>query len=57
MTTWSEHVTDKCWEEVKSILTGELDIDIPMTYVSEKRMRSGDTFRHGDHATNQTNVV
>ena len=25
MTTWNEHETDKCWEEVKSILTGELD--------------------------------
>ena len=24
MTTWNEHETDKCWEEVKSILTGEL---------------------------------
>ena len=36
MTTWSEHETDKCWEEVKSILMGELDIGVPTTFVSEK---------------------
>ena len=35
MTTWNEHETDKCWEEVKSILTGELDIGVPKAYVSE----------------------
>ena len=35
MTTWNEHETDKCWEEVKSILTGELDVGVPTTYVSE----------------------
>ena len=35
MTTWNEHETDKCWEEVKSILTGELDIGVPTTSVSE----------------------
>ena len=35
MTAWNEHETDKCWEEVKSILTGELDIGVPTTYVSE----------------------
>ena len=35
MTTWNEHETDKCWEEVKSILTGELDIGVPTTFVSE----------------------
>ena len=35
MTTWNEHETDKCWEEVKSILMGELDIGVPMTFVSE----------------------
>ena len=36
MTTWSEeHETDKCWEEVKSILMGELVIGVPTTYVSE----------------------
>ena len=35
MTTWKEHETDKCWEEVKSILTGELDIGVPTTFVSE----------------------
>ena len=35
MTTWNEHETDKCWEDVKSILTGELDIGVPTTYVSE----------------------
>ena len=35
MTTWNEHETDKCWEEVKSILTGELDIGVPTIYVSE----------------------
>ena len=34
-TTWNEHETDKCWEEVKSILTGELDIDVPTTFVLE----------------------
>ena len=31
MTTWNEHETDKCWEEVKSILMGELVIGIPVT--------------------------
>ena len=36
MTTWNEHETDECWEEVKSILTGELVIGVPMTCVSEK---------------------
>ena len=35
VTTWNEHETDKCWEEVKSILTGELDIGVPTTFVSE----------------------
>ena len=35
MTTWNEHETDKCWEEVKSILMGELVIGVPMTFVSE----------------------
>ena len=35
MTTWNEHETDKCWEEVTSILTGELVIGVPMTYVSK----------------------
>ena len=35
MTTWNERETDKCWEEVKSILTGELDVGVPMLYVSE----------------------
>ena len=35
MTAWNEHETDKCWEEVKSILTGELDIGVPTTFVSE----------------------
>ena len=34
-TTWNEQETDKCWEEVTSILTGELVIDVPTTYVSE----------------------
>ena len=34
MTTWNEQETDKCWEEVKSILMGELDIGIPTTFVS-----------------------
>ena len=28
MTTWNEHETDKCWEEVKSILMGELVMDV-----------------------------
>ena len=35
MTTWNEDETDKCWEEVKSILTGELDMGVPTTFVSE----------------------
>ena len=35
MTTWNEHETDTCWEEVKSVLTGELDIGLPTTFVSE----------------------
>ena len=35
MTTWNEHETDKCWEEVKSILRSELVIGVPTTYVSE----------------------
>ena len=35
MTTWNENETDKCWEEVTSILTGELDVGVPMTYVSK----------------------
>ena len=37
MTTGNEHETDKCWEEVKSILTGELDIGVPTTFVLENR--------------------
>ena len=36
MTTWNEHETDKCWEEVKSILMGELVIGVPMTFVSRE---------------------
>ena len=35
MTTWNEHETEKCWEEVKSILMGELVIVVPTTFVSE----------------------
>ena len=36
MTTWNEeHETDKCWEEVKSILRGELVIGVAATFVSE----------------------
>ena len=35
MTTWNEYETDKYWEEVKSILMGELVIGVPMTFVSE----------------------
>ena len=35
MTTWSEHETDKYWEEVKSIPMGELVIGVPATFVSE----------------------
>ena len=35
MTTWNEHETDKCWEKVTSIMTGELDIGVPTTFVSE----------------------
>ena len=38
-TTWNEYETDKCWEEVKNILTGELDIGVPMTFVSEPWVR------------------
>ena len=30
-----EHETDKCWEEVTSILTGELNIGVLVTFVSE----------------------
>ena len=38
MTTRNEdHETDKCWEEVKNILMGELVIGVPMTFVSENR--------------------
>ena len=33
--TWNEQETDKCWEEVTSILMGELVDDVPTTYVSE----------------------
>ena len=47
MTTWNEHETDKCWEEVKSILTGELDIGAPMTSVSEN-----DGYVHENRGTN-----
>ena len=36
MTTWNEHETDKCWEEVKNILMGELVVGVPKTFVSEK---------------------
>ena len=36
MTTWNEHETDKCWREVKNILTGELNIGVPTTYVSRE---------------------
>ena len=35
MTTWNKYETNKCWEEVKNILTGKLVIGVPMTYVSE----------------------
>ena len=35
MTAWNEHETDKCWEEVTSILTGELNVGVPTTFVSE----------------------
>ena len=35
MTTWNEHETDKCWEEVTSILTGKLNIGVPTTSASE----------------------
>ena len=35
MATWNEYETDKCWEEVKNILMGELDIGVPMIFVSE----------------------
>ena len=35
VTAWNKHETDKCWEEVKSILTGELDIGVPTTFASE----------------------
>ena len=36
MTTWNEEQeTDNCWEEVKSILMGELVIGVPKTFVSE----------------------
>ena len=35
MTAWNEHETDKCWEEVKSILMCELVVGVPTTFVSE----------------------
>ena len=35
MTARNEYETDKYWEGVKSILTGELVIGVPVTYVSE----------------------
>ena len=34
-TAWNEHETVKCWEEVTSILMGELDIGVPTTFVSD----------------------
>ena len=34
-TTWNEQETDKCWEEVKSILMGELVLGVPTTFVLE----------------------
>ena len=37
MTTWNEHERDKCWEEVKSILTGDEDIGVQTTFVSENQ--------------------
>ena len=44
MTTWNEHETDKCSEEVKSNLMGELVIDVSMTFVSEKHGHRGINF-------------
>ena len=34
-TTRNEQEIDKCWEEVTSILMGEVVIDVPTTYVSD----------------------
>ena len=34
-TTWNEQETDKCWEEVTSILMGELVVGVPTTFVPE----------------------
>ena len=47
MTTWNKHETNKCWEEVKNILMGELVIGVPTTYVSENH-----GYLHGNRGTN-----
>ena len=62
MRTWNEQETDKCWEEVKSILTGELFIGVP-TYVSENHgcvvVHRGTNFPLGDSdaESNETGCV
>ena len=70
MTTWNEeHETDKYGEgEIENILMGESVVDVPATFcLRERRVRActpwnrfsleWHTFRHKDHATNQTDVV
>ena len=62
-TTWNEQETDKCWEEVTSILTGELVIDVPTTSVSENHgcvdVHRGTNFPSGgsDAESNETECV
>ena len=66
VTAWyRKHETDKCWRGIKNILMGELVIGIPMIFVLKdhgcmvvhRGINFPYTFRHKDHATNQTDVV
>ena len=63
VTTWNEEERDKCWEEVTSIMTGELVIDVPTTYVSENHgcvdVHRGTNFPSGgsDAESNETECV
>ena len=62
-TTWNKQETDKCWEEVKNILTGELFIGVSTTYVSENHgcvvVHRGTNFPSGgsDAESNETECV
>ena len=62
-TTWNEQETDKCWDEVTSIMTGEPIIDVPTTYVSEnygcEDVHRGTNFPSGgsDAESNETECV